>query len=210
MKNQFLIYNLIIYMNNRWTFEEESKLLKLVSSGKTYKELSGGFNRSENALELRVKKIVYENISNNKSPEKISELLSIPKDKIMQYYYSYKDHLEREQKLVGGNVTAVSEKSNSKLDNGLSKIDNLSRLNQNPTKPVKPIEFNNNNNNNNNNNKVGGSYTSDKLEKLEKLELQNKKMKLLLENHVLKHKLAKLFKSKDKTMYNEAIKALLG
>jgi hypothetical protein len=199
-------------MNNRWTFEEESKLLKLVSSGKTYKELSGGFNRSENALELRVKKIVYENISNNKSPEKISELLSMPKDKVMQYYYSYKDHLEREQKMAGGNAIAVSEKSQSKLDTGLSKLDNLSRLSQNPTKPIKPIEFNNNNNNTNNNtnNKIGGSYTSDKLEKLEKLELQNKKMKLLLENHILKHKLAKLFKSKDKTMYNEAIKALLG
>ncbi len=195
-------------MNNRWTFQEESKLLKLVSSGKSYKELSGGFNRSENALELRVKKIVYENISNNKSPEKISELLNMPKDKVMQYYYSYKDHLEREQKMAGGNVSAKdTEKSQSKLDTGLSKIDNLSRLSQNPSKPVKPIEFNNNNNNNNN--KIGGSYTSEKLEKLEKLELQNKKMKLLLENHILKHKLAKLFKSKDKTMYNEAIKALL-
>ena len=188
-------------MNNRWTFEEESKLLKLVSSGKTYKELSGGFNRSENALELRVKKIVYENISSNKSPEKISELLSMPKDKVMQYYYSYKDHIEREQKMAGGNISAKeSEKSQSRTETGLSKIDNLSRLNQNPIKSVKPIESNN---------KIGGSYTSDKLEKLEKLELQNKKMKLLLENHILKHKLAKLFKSKDKSMYNEAIKALL-
>ena len=201
-------------MNNRWTFAEESKLLKLISSGKTCKELSGGFNRSENALELRVKKIVYENISNNKSPEKISELLSMPKDKVMQYYYSYKDHLEREQKLAGGNVggtkDTLSERSQVKMDQNLSKIDNLSRLNQNPIKHTKPIEFNNINNTNNNNNKIGGSYTSEKLEKLEKLELQNKKMKLLLENHILKHKLAKLFKSKDKTMYNEAIKALLG
>jgi hypothetical protein len=194
-------------MNNRWTFEEESKLLKLLSSGKTCKELSGGFNRSENALELRVKKIIYENISNNKSPEKISELLSMPKDKVMQYYYSYKDHLEREQKIGGGNTLSVkeSEVSQTKFDYNLSKIDNLSKLNQNPGRPVKsvkPVKLNNN--------KVGGSYTSDKLEKLEKLELQNKKMKLLLENQILKHRLAKLFKSKDKTMYNEAIKALLG
>ena len=196
-------------MNNRWTFDEESRLLKLLSSGKNYKELSGGFNRSENALELRVKKIVYENISNKKSPEKISELLNMPKDKIMQYYYSYKDHLEREQKLAGGNPSVKeSERSQSKVDENLSKIDNFLKTNQNPIRQAKPIEFNNNNNNNNN--KIGGSYTSEKLEKLEKLELQNKKMKLLLENHILKHKLAKLFKSKDKSMYNEAIKALLG
>ena len=93
------------------------------------------------------------------------------------------------------------------IDNTPSKIDNLSRLSQNPIKQAKSIEFNNINNNNT---KVGGSYTSDKLEKLEKLEIQNKKMKLLLENHLLKHKIAKLLKSKDKTMYNEAIKALLG
>ena len=72
---------------SRWTNQEESQLLKLIASGKTYKELSGGFNRSENALELRVKKIVYENISNNKPADKIAKLLNMPEDKIMQYYY---------------------------------------------------------------------------------------------------------------------------
>ena len=49
-------------MSTRWTREEEGKLLKLIASGKTCKELTGGFNRSENALELRLKKIIYDNI----------------------------------------------------------------------------------------------------------------------------------------------------
>ena len=83
-------------MNNRWTREEESNLLKNIQSGKTYAELAGGFNRSENALEMRVKKIIYENITSGKTPSKISELLNISSDKIMQYYYSYKEHLEKE------------------------------------------------------------------------------------------------------------------
>ena len=83
-------------MTNRWTIQEESQLLKFIASGKTAKELAGGFNRSENALELRIKKIIYENISNNKSINKIAELLHMQKDIVMQHYYSYKDYVEKQ------------------------------------------------------------------------------------------------------------------
>ena len=99
-------------MNNRWTIEEESKLLKLIASGKTYKELSGGFNRSENALELRIKKIIFENISNGKSADRVSSLLNMPKDKIMQYYYAYKDYINKQDNnnISGGNIVISDKK----------------------------------------------------------------------------------------------------
>ncbi len=158
-------------MNNRWTREEESKLLKLVADGKSYTELAGGFNRSENALEMRVKKIIYENIAAGKTPSKISELMNIDADKVMQYYYSYKDHVSRENNI--GNINTVV----NKMDN-----DNVQ--------------------------KGGEVHQPEKSDKIDKLKLQNEKLKLLLENYVLKHRLSKVMKS-DKNIQNDILKALL-
>jgi len=173
-------------MNNRWTLEEESKLLKSISSGKTCKELCGGFNRSENALELRLKKIIFENISNGKSADRISTLLNMPKDKIMQHYYAYKDYIDKQQnKQQSGGDINVSEKINQ------------------PTK-LEQINKNISNNNINNINNINGGNNN-----LENLEIQNKKMKLLIENYVLKHKLSKILKARDNKLYKETIKTLI-
>lgn len=160
-------------MNNRWTVEEESKLLKLLASGKTCKDLTGGFNRSENALELRLKKIIYENITKGKEPERIATLLNYPKDKVMQYYYSYKDYITKQQHLQKGGDDKISQ---------LEKINNDSI-----SKP----------------NIVGGN-------RLESIETQNKHMKLLIENYILKQKLAKIVKAKNNDLYRESIKTILG
>ena len=179
-------------MNNRWTVKEESNLLKLVSSGKTYKELSGGFNRSENALEMRVKKIVYDNISNNKPIEKIAQLLNLPKETIMQYHYSYKDHLSRENQHNGGSVLESDKLDKSDKSDKFNKLNNIIKIDK-----TDKID------------KINTTHTGGGFEKIDKLELQNRKMKLMLENYLLKHKLSKILKSKDKTMNNDAIKALI-
>jgi len=170
-------------MNNRWTKEEESKLLKNIQSGKTYTEMAGGFNRSENALEMRVKKIIYENIKSGKTPSKISELLNINSDKIMQYYYSYKEHLERENKQNGGTTGEIENNKISKLENINihHDIQNLSSR------------------------QIGGTPHNIKLLKLRE---QNEKLNLLLENYILKEKLSKIMKS-DKNIQNDILKALL-
>jgi hypothetical protein len=172
-------------MNNRWTKEEESKLLKNIQSGKTYAEMIGGFNRSENALEMRVKKIIYENITAGKTPSKISELLNIQSDKVMQCYYSYKDHIERENKQIGGNIESENNKIN-KLENiniphNIQEIQNMSSK------------------------QLGGTQDNNKLLKLRE---QNEKLKLLLENYILKEKLSKVMKT-DKNIQNDILKALL-
>ena len=197
-------------MNNRWTFEEESKLLKLISSGKTYAELSPIFNRSENALEMRVKKIIYDNVSTNKPVDKIAELLNMSKEKIMQYYYSYKDHLDRENKKheedkqIGGKQNNVSSSKLNTLNNNL----NLNKVNNKINNPQNNNSSNIQNNNIQNNNlKMNGGFN--KSDKIEKLENQNRKMKLLLENYILKHKLSKVLKSNNKHMNNDIIKTLI-
>lgn len=176
-------------MNNRWTKEEESKLLKNIQSGITYSEMAGGFNRSENALEMRVKKIIYENITSGKTPSKISELLNIESDKIMQYYYSYKEHLERENKQNGGNSQNIN--NNTNIDIETNKISQLENIN----KPHNNIQSK----------QIGGTNNNDKLSKLRE---QNEKLKLLLENYILKEKLSKIMKT-DKNIQNDILKALL-
>lgn len=188
-------------MNSRWTTEEEGKLLKLIASGKTCKELAGGFNRSENALELRLKKIIYDNINNNKPVEKISELLHINKDIIMQHYYSYKDYIEKQQK--GGNNNDNMNISSTRM-NSDSKINRLNNnmLNNN-------MQNNNINQINQKNNMSGGNNISHSGNRVHRLEEQNRKMKLILENYLLKHKITKLLKNKNNGLYKDAINALI-
>jgi hypothetical protein len=174
-------------MNNRWSIEEESRLLKLIASGKTCKELSGGnynFNRSENALELRLKKIIYENITNKKPVDKIAQLLNMPREKVMQQYYSYKDYMEK-QKGVDNSI---------KSENNIDKLNNLNNQN--------------NNLNNNQKNQISRQSGGNEQE-LTKLERQNKKMKLLLENYILRHKLSKLIKHKDSNLQKDALNAMI-
>lgn len=190
-------------MNARWTLEEESKLLKLIASGKTCKELTGGFNRSENALELRLKKIIYDNINNNKSVEKISNLLHLNKDIVMQHYYSYKDYTEKQkggnpENLGDNNVNISSTKINS--DTKINKLHNL-------TNQMNNINGNTNINTNNNTNKnmIGGNTSG----RIHILEEQNRKMKLILENYVLKHKITKLLRNKNNGLYKDAINAMI-
>ena len=73
-----------------WTQEEELQFLKNLSAGKNLEELAIIHNRSVSALELRLKKIVYDNILNGTSQTSLALLLKIPEDKIVQYCYEYK------------------------------------------------------------------------------------------------------------------------
>jgi hypothetical protein len=186
-------------MNARWTLEEESKLLKLIASGKTCKDLTGGFNRSENALELRLKKIIYDNINNNKSVEKISNLLHLNKDIVMQHYYSYKDYTEKQK---GGNPENPGDNngniSSTKInsDTKINKLHNLTNQMNN---------INGNTNINTNKNMIGGNTSG----RIHILEEQNRKMKLILENYVLKHKITKLLRNKNNGLYKDAINAMI-
>lgn len=46
--------------------------------------------------------------------------------------------------------------------------------------------------------------------KLDSIEKQNKHMKLLIENYILKQKLSKIVKAKNNDLYRESIKTILG
>jgi hypothetical protein len=83
----------------QWTSQEEIKFLEGISKKKSLAELSKEHGRTESGLELRLKKIVYENMSKGKTVDVLSKLLNMDKDRINQYYYEYKGFLEKK----GGN-----------------------------------------------------------------------------------------------------------
>lgn len=90
--------------NLKWTRQHELELINDVANGKSLEMFAQGHNRSVSAVELRLKKIIYENCVSGKSFQTISQLLKINLDKITQYYYSYKEFKEKR----GGTVEGVA------------------------------------------------------------------------------------------------------
>jgi hypothetical protein len=149
-------------------------------------------------MQLRLKKIIYDNINANKSIADISKVLNLPKEKVTQYYYSYKEHQEKQEK--------IKEIKNQNLIGGIQE-----KLNINPiVEPnVKPIITNNNVNNNVNKQNGGSRILMDSGSKINELEEQNRKMKLIIENHLLKKRISKILKHTDYQRYQELLKSLI-
>ena len=104
-------------MNARWTLDEEKKLIKAVKHGKSLDNLVKEFDRSENALELRIKKIIYDTISEKKSLKSIAKSLNFTEDKVKQYFYSYKDMMEKK----GKDTVDIVDDKEKKKDNQLKR-----------------------------------------------------------------------------------------
>lgn len=166
---------------SRWTSEEELNLVKDISTGISLEILAQKHNRPITAIELRLKKIIYGNVSSGKTVEQISKLLNLSEDKIKQHYYSYKDHKE--------------------------KYDITPNINKQNIKPV-DILLGDKNQNGGSITKEQGSFNDKKLDKidtkLKKIELENKILRLIVENKDLTHKLNRLIKEGkvDKSIKN--------
>ena len=89
--------------NLKWTKNEELELINNIASGKGLETFAQNHGRSVSAVELRLKKIIYENCINGKSLEHISQLLKINIDKTTQYYYWYKEFKESKDKIKNNN-----------------------------------------------------------------------------------------------------------
>ena len=183
-------HNENINANKRWEKNEEALLLKGIASGKSITDISHELQRGGNAVQLRLKKIIYDNLNENKSVNDISKVLNLPKEKVTQYYYSYKEHSEKQQK--------IKEIKSSNLQGGNQNTLNIipivdpnikQEINKQLTKPLSNSIQN------------GGS-------KIDELKEQNIKMKLIIENHILKRKLSKILTHTDYKKYQELLKNL--
>ncbi len=164
---------------SRWTREEELTLIKDIADGQTLDMIATKHGRSTSAMELRLKKIIYENASSGKSLEYISKLLKLSEDKVRQYFYSYKEFKEKHTGLVD-DVIPSNVPSNVPVVNSQTGGFNTSGPNPN-------IGLNLSTN--------SKKEKVDKIEgKLKKLELENKILRLIVENKDLTHRLNKLIK----------------
>lgn len=153
----------------RWTREEELNLVRNIAGGGTLDIIALNNNRSLSAVELRLKKIICENVESGKSISDISKLLNMPEEKVRQYFYSYKDFKEKHSGIIGG--SNPPNQSNISV-NSIASIEKSLNLQQG-----------------------GKSSKINKIEKkLKKIELENKILRLIVDNKDLTHKLNKLIK----------------
>lgn len=128
-------------MPDKWTKNEERELIRDISNGKSFKDIAHTHNRSETAVELRIKKIIYENIEKGLTPVKMAKILNLSESKVNQFYYEYKGFNEKKQNggvsnLIDGETkdikpTVIPEnKADIKQDNKEVKINKLLRENE--------------------------------------------------------------------------------
>ena len=116
-------------MSIRWNKEEEKNLLKDVSKGKSFNDLADKYNRSSNGLELRLKKIVYEFAIKNNSVSKMSKTLNLDENKLIEYYYNYKEFLEKNGKeIINVNLQCSGKNDVDKLKKKIKKLDSENKL----------------------------------------------------------------------------------
>ncbi|ARF08789.1 hypothetical protein Catovirus_1_839 [Catovirus CTV1] len=117
-----------------WTKEEEIEFVKDISNGKELNDLAGKYNRSANALGLRLKKIIYDNIESGRSEKKLANITKISEDKIKQYYYEYKGFIEKKNKTIekNKNLEGGGDQSIQNSDNNsyMNKIDKMEKENK--------------------------------------------------------------------------------
>ena len=166
-------------MNARWNINEEKQLINDIAQSKSYSELATKYNRSANALELRIKKIVYDNVTNNRTPEMIGGTLNLPVDKVKQYYYSYKEMLEKR----GKPVSNIDFKNINVNDNNIP-VGNKNIKNNLTGGDVK-----------NNNVKLIGGNVKNKDDRLINIVDQNETFKEIINNVKMRRKLRKLLKT---------------
>lgn len=103
-----------------WTQNEEVKMVELIRSGVSFDNIAIKFGRTREEIEKKVKQIIYENIIDGKSINKVSKLLKLPEDKVSLYFDTYREyrkkHDERtkeqtkEPTQVGGQASNFDEK----------------------------------------------------------------------------------------------------
>lgn len=154
-------------MPERWSRDEEKLLLQEIKEGKTFSEISKIHDRTPTGLELRFKKIIYENVQKGKNISELAKKLNMKEDKLNQYYYEYKGFAEKKTANTTNSVNSV-----------------------NSVKPTVNIDANTHTNTQEVTH-TGGSLEDDKIKKIHR---ENLIMKEILNNIAMKKKIIELVK----------------
>lgn len=182
--------------NTRWTREEELSLIKDIANGYNLNLIAEKHGRSVSAIELRLKRIIYENIKSGTNLQNVSKLLKINIDKVTQYYYSYKEFKEKHSNHAspveqqGGNSF---ENNNSNNNNIVSRIQ-IDEINKQYNDINKELNVNEIEKINLEKAFAEPSGPQKLDSKLKKIETENKILNLIIENKKLTEQLNKLIK----------------
>lgn len=112
----------------KWNNDEELKLIKDISNGVSMDVIAGKHNRSVNAIQLRLEKIIYENIISGKSVETLGRLLNLSNDKIEQYNTSYKNFLSQQKKDDSHEIEQIGGANIERLNHKIDKLELENKL----------------------------------------------------------------------------------
>jgi len=154
--------------NIKWTREEELNFIKEISQGQQIDQLAIKHNRSKSSMDLRLKKIIYENVIAGKSIDTISKALKLPQDMARQYFVSYKEFREKYK--------------------GVSDIDNINpgliKVTSDQQHLIKDDSQSGG----------GDALVSKVNNKIKQLETENKMIRTIIENKELRSKMNKMVK----------------
>lgn len=167
-------------MQPRWTDKEELEFIKAFSRGTSFEDLAVKHNRTASALELRLKKIIYDNVVRGKSASALSKHLNLEEERVKQYYYSYMDFREKS----GKKVTKI-ELDNSMKTNQRAKTKTITKTITKSKPKSKPKTKSKG--------KKRGPSKKDK--QITKLEHENKLLKLVIQNNTMKEFIKESYKS---------------
>ncbi len=188
-------------MNKPWSETEEIELIKLVKAGISSDEIAMKFGRSSSAIDLRIKKIIYDNIEKGISVLNLAKFLNLTSDKILGYYHSFKQRkaFEDNKEKSVKQYTPIQNLANTPIKGELSQ-NKSNKSERSDKKEIMPIFQNmvsqkSEPKSENLNNKPG--YEDILLRGIDfnKMKMQNDMMKIMLENVVLKKKIKKYIKS---------------
>jgi len=174
--------------DNNWTKETELLMIRDFVRIGDINIIAKKYNKTVGDIELRIKKIIYENIEYGKSREVIASKFKISIDKVNEYYNSYKNIIESKMKKELFDKPSIHQSGG--IDGYQQAIEEMKKEIVADT-PVRPVVEEN----------------VDKLETIAKeIELRNKVMQLIIENKKLQEKIDELIENKK---IDDSVKEIL-
>lgn len=165
-------------MPNKWTGDEEIKLIEMFREKKSIDEIAVILNRTPNAIEQRINKIIYENYKKSGKPlDQQAKSLNITVDEVIKHVNLRESFIK--QKLNGIKKELGSNISSKNLSGGSL---NESVINPSKTYLNDPVNDN------------SFEINQEKLIVLKKIEYENRFIKAVIENKILHKQLNDLIK----------------
>jgi len=177
--------------NIKWSQEEEIKLAKLIKNKVSLDVVSKQLNRSIKSIELRLQKIIYENMSGGKSVDHVSKLLNMAESEVLRKYNLYREY--KDKNTAHEHLNKLKHNQQGGFQQNSLPISHFQyQMNQNMNH-MNEIQHMNENMINERN---SGGAIKNIDQKMDKIKRENEFIKLLLENKVLHQRLNELISKK--------------